>query len=216
MFKVGFPTLRQNVCQEKVGEKNEHGTRDDGCSGCFTYFYASALDGVTTIGAYTTNYKCKEETLDDAVPYEPFGELVLEAVGEVFGVDDIGKPPRGVCADDAGSDAESDQKRNHGNQACNLGKDEEVGRVDSHDFEGINLLGYPHGANFGSDVRAYLAGQDETHDGRGELQQHDFAGGVSHNKSGHPRTFDVQLDLDGDDGSDEEGDEEHDADGVYS
>ena len=113
MFKVSFPTLRQNVCQEKVGEKNEHGTRNDGCSGCFTYFYASALDGVTTIGAYTTNYKCKEETLDNAHPKEPLREFILKSCGKVGWRDNMSNVCRGVSSDYATECAEDNQEWNH-------------------------------------------------------------------------------------------------------
>ena len=59
-------------------------------------------------------------------------------------------------------------------------------------------MGYSHCANFGSDVRTYFPCQNKTHDGGGEFQQHDFAGGVTRDEAGHPGSFDVYFDLDTD------------------
>ena len=50
----------------------------------------------------------------------------------------------------------------------------------------------------------------------GELEEHDFAGGVANHHAGHPRTLDIEFDLKTDDGSDEEGNDENKRDGVES
>ena len=121
---------------------------------------------------------------------------------------------RAIGTDDTHARTEDDEERHDGDQSQNLRQDEVAGRVDTHDVEGINLLGNTHGAQLGGDVGPHLAGKDQTHDARRELQEHDFTSSVTRNPSRHPRTLDVQFHLDTDDRTDEERDEEHDADGV--
>ena len=121
---------------------------------------------------------------------------------------------RGVSAHRAEERREDDEEWHDGNQSQNLRKNQIARRVDTHDVEGINLLGYPHGAQFGGDVGTHLAGKNQTHDAGRELQQHDFSGGIARNPSRHPRTLDVEFHLDADDGTDEERDKKHDADGI--
>ena len=121
---------------------------------------------------------------------------------------------RGVSAHRAEERREDDEEWHDGNQSQNLRKNQIARRVDTHDVEGINLLGYPHGAQFGGDVGTHLACKNQTHDAGRELQQHDFSGGIARNPSRHPRTLDVEFHLDADDGTDEERDKKHDADGI--
>ena len=75
-------------------------------------------------------------------------------------------------------------------------------------------LGDAHGAYLGCDVGADLAGEYQTHDAGRKLEQHDFTRHIARNPMGHPRALDVEFDLDANDGTDEEGDEQYDADGV--
>ena len=119
-----------------------------------------------------------------------------------------------ISCDNTAEGAESHEERHDGDKTENLREDEEGGGVDTHDFEGVNLLGGAHRTQFRSNVRAHLSRKDETHDARRELQEHDFTGDVSRDPVGHPGTLDIELNLYTDDGSDKEGDEEDDADGV--
>ena len=89
-------------------------------------------------------------------------------------------------------------------QTENLWQHQIACRVDTHDVECIDLLGYSHGTQLGSDVGTHLSGEDETHDTGRELQQHDFSGGITRNPSRHPWTLDVQFHLDTDNCTDEE------------
>ena len=121
---------------------------------------------------------------------------------------------REVGSQDAGGRGEDDQTGHDGEHAHDLGQDEVTGGVDAHDLQGVDLLGDAHRAQLGGDVRPYLACQDETHDGRGELEQQDLSCDIAADPPGHPGALDVELHLDADDGSDEERDEQYDADGV--
>ena len=91
-----------------------------------------------------------------------------------------------------------------------------TGRNLAYNARDVYEVTRPEDVQLPSGRRTDLPCQNQTHDGGGELQQHDFAGGVTHYPTRHPRTFDVQFDLDGDNGSDKERDKEHDADGVHS
>ena len=51
--------------------------------------------------------------------------------------------------------------RHEQQEAYHLGKYQEVGRVDTHYIEGVDLLGDTHGAYLGRDVGAHLTCQDE-------------------------------------------------------
>ena len=98
--------------------------------------------------------------------------------------------------------------------AHNLRQYQITGGVDTHDLQGVNLLCHPHGANLRGDVRTNLSRQDQTHDRTGELQQHDLTGGVARDPAGHPWTLDVQLHLNTDDSTDEEGYQQYNTYGV--
>ena len=82
---------------------------------------------------------------------------------------------------------------------------EVAGRVDTHDLQGINLLGDAHRTDFRGDVRPHLSCQNQAHDGTGKLQEHDFTCGVAADPTRHPWTLDVKLHLDADDGTYEKG-----------
>ena len=119
-----------------------------------------------------------------------------------------------VGAEDAHGRREDDVDGHNGEQSQNLRQDEVAGGVHAHDIKGVDLLGDTHGAYLRCNVRAYLSSEYKAHDATGELQKHDFAGGIAGHPAWHPRTLDVHLHLDADDGTDEERDEQHDADGV--
>ena len=122
---------------------------------------------------------------------------------------------RGVVAGedtttDAGEHTEYHQDGDEDHQPDHLREDEEVGGVDTHDLHGVDLLRHPHGADLGGDVAAYLSGEDEGHDGAGELQQDNLTGRITNREFRDQRRADVQGDLDGDNRSDKDGDDNHD------
>ncbi len=121
---------------------------------------------------------------------------------------------RGIGTDDAQSGGEDDEERHDGHQAENLRQDEVGSRVDAHDVEGIDLLRHAHRAELRGNVRPDLTREDQTHDRRGELEEHDLTRHIARHPMRHPRTLDVDLHLNAYHGSDEETDEQHDADGV--
>ncbi len=201
---------REHVGEENVGEQDEDAAGDDGIGARLAHFHAAAFDGVAFVGRDAGDDEGIDDGLNHAAPEEPLVELIAEALGQFWhggGAEQGG----GIGANDACRHTQRDEDGHDGHEARNLGQDEEVGRIDAHDVEGVNLLGDAHRADFGSDVGADLASQDEAHDARRELEEHDFAGGVAHHHAGHPGALDVQFDLEADDGSDEERDDEHDA-----
>ena len=201
------------MCQEYIRKEYEHAAGDDGIGAGLADIEAAALHEIAVIGGDAADDECEDDALDDARPHVPGVEVVQQAYGQVVGGNDACNGC-GVCSHKAKDDAEDDEEGYHRHHAYHLGQDEEGGGVDAHDFEGIYLLRHTHGAYLGSDVRPYLAGQDETHDAGRELEQHDFARGVAGGEGGHPGALDVELDLDADDCTDEEADEQHDADGI--
>ena len=138
----------------------------------------------------------------------------MQTVFQVGGIHDPAEPGRAESSENSGADTEDDQERNHGHESQNFGQNQVRSRVDTHDVERVNLLGDTHGPDLGGDVGTDLSGQDETHDGRRELQQEDFTGGISYNEAWHPRTFDVQLNLDTDNRTDEERNQQYNTDGI--
>ena len=165
--------------------------------------------------AYGGDDKGKYDALYDAGPDVPGYEIVLKSQGEVIHGDYSGKG-RGVCSDKAEDYAEDYQHGNHADEAQNLGQDYETGGVDAHYLQCVYLLGHSHGAYLRGNVGSHLAGQDEAHDAGGELQKHDFSGGVSSGECRHPWGCDVQFYLDAYHGTYEEGYQQDDADAVYS
>ena len=132
---------------------------------------------------------------------------MLQTKGEVIGRQHMADVGRSVGTEDACGGGENHEEWHDGEHAHDLRQYEVRGGVDAHDLQGIDLLRHAHRADLGGDVGAHLTGQDQTHDGAGELEQQDLSGGIAGNPTGHPRTLDVQLHLDADDGSDEERDE---------
>ena len=118
---------------------------------------------------------------------------------------------RGIGTEDAHGRTENNEERHNRDQSENLGQDEIRGRVHPHDVECIDLLCYAHRAQFRGDVRAYLSSENQTHDARGELQKHNLPSGVARHPPRHPRTLDIELHLNTDHRSDEEGDQQDDA-----
>ena len=200
----------------QVGEEDEHAARHHGVRRCLAHVDGAALHGVAEEGRHAGDDEGEDHGLDDAHPHVPLDEHVLQAILQVDGIHHVAEPAGAEGADDAREDAEHHQDGDHRHHGRNLGQDEEVGRVDAHDFQGVYLLRHAHRAQLGGDVGAYLARQDEAHDGRGELQQHDFPRHVAHRPARHPRALDVQLDLYRDDRADEERYQQHDADGVHA
>ncbi len=100
---------------------------------------------------------------------------------------------RSVGTDDTHARAKSNQEWHDGNQTENFRQNEVTCRVHSHDIKGINLLGYSHRTQLGSDIGTHFTCENETHDTGRELQEHDFSGGITRNPSRHPWTLDVQV-----------------------
>lgn len=204
------------MCQYQVGEQNQHAAGHYRVGRCLAHFDGATFHRIAEEGRYAGNDEGKEQRLDDAAPDEPFHKHILQTVFQICGCHDTAEPAGSEGTDDTGKDAEYHQQRNHGDHGRYFGQNQVAGRIDTHNLQGVNLLGDAHGAQLRGNVRAYLACQNEAHDGRRELQQQDFAGHVAHGPARHPRTFDVQFDLDGDDGADEERYQQHDADGVHA
>ena len=139
---------------------------------------------------------------------------MLETQREVIRWQDMSDIRSSIRSDDTHSRAEDNQERHDGNQTENLWQNQIACRVDTHDVECVNLLGYSHGAQLRSDVGPHLSGENQTHDAGRELEEHNLAGGVARYPSGHPWTLDVELHLDTDYRTDEERDEEDDTDGI--
>ena len=198
----------------QVGEEDEHAARHHRIRRSLAHVDGAALDRIAEEGRHAGDDEGKDYGLDDAHPHIPFDEHILQAVLQVYGIHHLAKPAGAEGAYDACKDAENHQDGDHCHHGRYLGEDEEVGGVDAHDFQRVYLLRHAHRAQLRGDVGAHLACQDKTHDGRGELQQHDFARHVAHRPTGHPRALDVQLDLYGDDRADEKRYQQHDADGI--
>ena len=204
----------EHLREQQVAEQDEDAAMHHGIGTGATHFDASALYRIAIERGDTADDESKEEALDNACPNEPLVELILKTIGKVVGFDDTSQPTGGISADDACADAERHQKGNHGEQRDDFGKDEKRSGVDAHDFERINLLGDAHGAQLRSNVTPHLARQDKAHDGGGELKQHDFARGVTRDKTGHPRSLDIEFDLHTDDRADKKRNEQDDADAI--
>ena len=202
------------MCEENVREEDEYAGADHGVGGGLSHLYRTALHGIAEEGGDAGDDEGEEEALDDAHPHEPRVEGVLQTQCQVVGREDMSHVGGGVGADDAHGRTEDDEEGHEGDQSHYLGQDEVAGGVDAHDVKGVDLLGDAHRTEFRGDVRPHLTGQYQAHDARGELQQHDFSGGVSRHPARHPGALDVQFHLDTDHGADEEGDEQYDADGV--
>ena len=188
----------------QVGKQDKHAARYYRIRRCLAHGDGAAFYRIAEECRYAGDDESEDDGFDDAAPYVPFHEHVLQPVFQVYGIHHVSEPAGAEGTYDACKNAEHHQDGNHGHHSRDFGQDEVVGRVDAHDFQRVNLLGHPHGSQFGGDVRAYLARQYKTHDGRGELQQHDFARHVAYCPSRHPRAFDVQFDLYGNYGTDEE------------
>ena len=139
---------------------------------------------------------------------------MLQSGREVFGSDDMADIGRGVGSHHAQRGREDHEEGHDRHQAEYLRQDEVVGRIDTHDLQGVDLLRDAHRAQLRGDIGPHLARQDQAHDGGRKLQEHDLARGIARHPMGHPRALDIDLHLDADDGSDEEGDEQDDANGV--
>ena len=205
----------ENLCEENVGKEHEDAAGDDGVGRGLAHLHGAAFDGVALVGRHAGDDEGIDYSLNHAAPEEPLVELVAEALVE-FGHGGGAHETGGIGAHDAGKDAQGDEHGHDGQHAQNLGQDKVARGVDTHDVEGVNLLRDAHGAQFRRDVRPDLSCQNQAHDARRKLQQHDFARRIAHHHPRHPRTLDVQLDLQTDDGTDEERDDEHQADAVVA
>ena len=156
----------------------------------------------------------EKDALDDTHPHEPRLEIVLDTRGEILHTDHISYDGGGIGSNDTHGGTEDHQEGHDGDHAENLRQNEVIGGVHPHNVECIDLLGHTHGAQLRGDVRTHLASQYQAHDGRGKLQEHDFARGITSDELGHPWTLDVDLHLYADHGADEERDEQDDADGI--
>ena len=139
---------------------------------------------------------------------------MLKACRQIVGRKDVPYICGGVCSKDAGGRTEYDEERHDCYEAKHFGQYEETGRVDSHNVKSVNLLGNAHGSDFRGNVRPYFSCKYEAHDGRRELEQHDFACGVARNPAWHPWALNVELHLYAYYSSDEKRDEQDDANGV--
>ena len=98
--------------------------------------------------------------------------------------------------------------------ATMFGQDEIRSGIDAHDFERVDLLGDAHGADFGSDARPDLTGQNQRHDRGGELQNHGFARSVTDQRPRDEGRFEVDAHLKRDDRTDEDRDDGRQTDGI--
>ncbi len=90
-------------------------------------------------------------------------------------------------------------------RAENLWQDQRACRVDTHDVECIDLLGYCDGTQFGSDIGIPPFRQGSRHMILEENSSSIISsGGIARNPSRHPWTLDVQFHLDTDYCTDEE------------
>ena len=139
---------------------------------------------------------------------------MLQTQRQVVRHDDMGYICCSIGTHDTHRTGEDNQHGHNGQHAEYLGQYQIAGGVDSHDVEGVNLLGDAHGAYLRGYVRPHLACQDETHNRAGKLKQHDFTRRIARHPTWHPRRLDVQLHLNTNHRSDEERNEQHDTNGV--
>jgi hypothetical protein len=212
----GCAGLTQQLGQEHVGEQNQHARAHHRVGGGLAHFHGAALYGIAEEGRHARDDVGEEETFDDAHPYEPLVESMLQAQRQVVGcnqVTDVGRP---VGAHDAHGRREDDEERHDRDESQYFRQDKIAGRVDAHDVERVYLLRHAHGSQFRGDVRPHLSRQYQTHDGTGKLQQHHLSRGIAGHPAGHPGTLDVHFHLNADDGADEERDEQDDGNGVHT
>ena len=200
--------------EKHVTEQDQHARRHHSVGRGLAHLHGASLDGVAEVARNTGDDEGKEEALDDAHPHKPLVEGMLQAQRQIIGRHHVADKGSGVGAHDAHRRGENHEERHDGHKAENLGQNQVVGRVHAHDVERVNLLGHAHRAKLRGDVAAHLARENQTHDGAGELQEHDLTRGVARGPTGHPRTLDVHLHLDADDGANEKRDEQHNANGV--
>mgnify|MGYP007025062410 CR=1 FL=1 len=93
-------------------------------------------------------------------------------------------------------------------ESDNLRQHNEVGRIDSHDFHGVDLFGDTHGADLRRNIAADLTGQDQTHHGGREFQNQNLAGGQSCGVCGNQRRYDIDGHLNAYHGTDEYGNDD--------
>ena len=155
---------RQKLGEEHVAEQDEHARGNDGIGRRLADVHRAALDGIAEESGHTADDEGKELALDDAHPQEPRNKVVLQTKRQIVGRHDVAYVSRAVSTHDAHAAGEDDEERHNGEHAENLWKNKVTSRVDTHDVEGIYLLGDAHRPYLRGDVAAHLACQDETHD----------------------------------------------------
>ena len=206
--------LQQQLSQYHIAQQDEDRRRDHRLGGGATHIDGTALDRVATIAGDGGNEEGKAPPLLDAVIDMVGVEERLQSVDESVGRRFTRNPSDNAGADEARGNTQDDQDRHEDDQRHNLGQDDVVGRIDTHNLHSINLFRDAHGANFGGDVRPYLTRQNQTHDGRREFEHHDLARGVADDVTGQDGIAHVEHNLQDTDGADEDRDEADNADGV--
>ena len=190
-----------NVCQQDHDAAHHHRV-----GACLAHLERTAPDVVAEVGGYRRDDERVDNRLDDGIPDIKLVEVELQPVLERRGRH-VGacREAGGYASHDACEHTEDNEHGDKHHQPYNLREDKEVRRVDTHDFHRVYLLRDAHRPYLGGDVAAHLAGKDETHDGRGELQEDNLARSVSDGELGDKRRADVERDLYGNDRTDEDG-----------
>ena len=117
-------------------------------------------------------------------------------------------------ATDSSSHTDYTQHRNEKKQANNLGKNKEICGIDAHHFQSINLFRNTHRSQLTGNPGAYFAGKNKAHYGGRELENYNFTRGVTNCKAWDQRTAHINGELDGNHGTNEKGDNDHNPNGI--
>ena len=173
-----------------------------------------ALGVVAVEGGHGGDDEGEETSLDERIDDRIELEVVKQPRNVVVGNHDTGENGDQPAAGDADQDAQNRQERKEEHRGDDFRQNEIRRGIDTHDLQRVDLLGNAHRADLGSDVRSDLAGKDERHDRRGELQNHRLARGVTDNVTRDEGRFEIDRHLQGDDRADKDRNNGRQSDGV--
>ena len=183
---------------EDVEDENQEAGNHDALGAGLAEFEGAAVDTVAVEGGNRGHDEGEDEGLGDGVYDVVYAETVGEAVDEVVHGDAAGDDDREIAAEDGEEDAEHYQHRVDNEGCDDFGQDEVGGGIDAHDFEGVDLLGDAHTADFCRDAGSEVAHQQQTDNRRAEFHHNGRPGYETHGPMRNPAAFDLHGGLRGD------------------
>lgn len=201
--------IKHNFRYDKVKHKDEYAGRYNGPRTAFAHSERTAACVIAFKRSDTADEETEYCRLETAVEYIKAVKAVLYSLYVRRGADYAGEIYNYVPSYQTEHETQEHEERAEKGGGDDFRLYEEAGGIDTHHIHGINLLRYPHAAYLGSDVGPHLTGKDKRHHCGTEFQDKALPDHISHIHLVNEGILEIGCRLDGENASDENGDDGH-------